>query len=242
MQVVLPQGRLLNEALNFVQAMGIDLPQPDSRELLAQNHSHKLLLSKPVDVPLYVDNGMDLGITGRDAVEEQDADVFIPLKLPFGSCRLSVAVPRDNEQQLSSLQGKTIATEYPSITKRYFSRQEMEIEVLDVTGSTELAPISGLADGIVDIVETGSTLQANNLVAIEQIMEISALLVVNRISQKTKFEQINVLISTAKGVSAEPHYVRRDLLSPLEHGDESEAWLFTTCDDLAEYSGTWKST
>ncbi len=124
----------------------------------------------------------------------------MPLELPFGECRLSVALPEKTNVEIEKMAGYDIATEYVNITERYFEEKGVDVNIFKLNGSIELAPRTGIADAIVDIVETGNTLRANGLEEKEKIMDVSALLLVNRISQKTKFEEINGLVRNMKEV------------------------------------------
>ncbi|MEO2151773.1 MAG: ATP phosphoribosyltransferase, partial [Thermococcus sp.] len=135
-----------------------------------------------------------------DVVEERGSDVFVPLDLPFGKCRLSLAMPRESVTHPEDMDGYRIATKYERITRNYFSSLGVEVEIIKLSGSVELAPKVGIADAIVDIVETGTTLRANGLVEVDKVMDVSAQLLVNRISQKTKFDEINSLVLAIKEV------------------------------------------
>lgn len=200
MKIVLPRGRLLDDSLELLRQTIPGLSIEENRELIHSNGDHEVLLAKPSDVPTYVEEGADVGVTGRDMVREKSADVFIPLSLPFGTCRVSVARPEEDSVSPEGMEGYRIATEYPSITREYFRSLEVPVEVIVVAGSTELAPRAGMADAVVDVVQTGNTLAANGLEEIETILESSALLLVNRISQKTKFDRVNELVFSIREV------------------------------------------
>ncbi len=200
MQIVLPRGRLLDEAMDMLGEVFPGLSVEDNRELIHFNGEHQLLLAKPADVPVYVEEGIDVGVTGKDVVREGAADVFVPLSLPFGSCRISVARLKEDSTPAEEMNGYRIATEYPRVTEEYFRSLDVPVEVIVADGSTELAPRAGIADAIVDVVETGNTLAANGLEEVATIMESSALLLVNRIAQKTKFEEVNQLIYSLREV------------------------------------------
>ncbi len=143
---------------------------------------------------------MEIGIAGSDVIEEQQCDILIPLKLPFGKCKLSVAMPGHRKVAIEDMDGFRIGTKYPHITQRFFENRNVKVEIIKLHGNVELAPRIGIADAIVDVVETGATLRANNLVEVEKVMEISAVLIVNRIAQKIRFEEINNLITRIKEV------------------------------------------
>lgn len=200
MKIALPTGRLLEDSIRLLRQAIPGLTIEKNRELTHTNGDHEVLLAKPADVPTYVEEGADVGITGRDVVHEKSPDVFIPLSLPFGQCRVSVARLDEDSTSPEEMDGYRIATEYPSITREYFLSLGVNVEVIVVDGSTELAPTAGMADAVVDVVQTGNTLAANGLVEAETIMESSALLLVNRISQKTKFDRINELVYSIREV------------------------------------------
>jgi len=200
MKIVFPRGRMLDSAVKLMREAIPELSIKNNRELVHTNGKYQILLAKPTDVPTYVREGGDLGVTGRDVVRERSPDVFIPLSLPFGECRISVARMRDDPTPPEEMEGYRIATEYPSITREYFLSLDVPVEIIVLDGSTELAPRAGIADAVVDVVQTGNTLRANGLVEAGKIMESSALLLVNRIAQKTKFEQINALIYSIREV------------------------------------------
>ncbi|WP_324735678.1 ATP phosphoribosyltransferase [Thermococcus sp. SY098] len=200
MRFVLPKGRLFKGSLEILQKAGIELKPPENRELIVKNGRYELLLARAFDVPVYVEYGVDVGIAGSDVVEERESDVLVPLELPFGKCRLSLAMPKENAVSVEEMDGFRIATKYPNLTRKFFEKRGVEVEVIKLHGSIELAPKIGIADAIVDIVETGNTLRANGLVEVEKIMDVSALLLVNRISQKTKFKEINELVLKIKEV------------------------------------------
>ena len=200
MRFVLPKGRLLRDSLEILRRAGYKIDEPGERRLIQRFNGHEVLLARAFDVPVYVEHGVDVGITGSDVVEERGSDVFVPLDLPFGKCRLSLAMPRESVTPPEDMDGYRIATKYERITRNYFSSLGVEVEVIKLSGSVELAPKVGIADAIVDIVETGTTLRANGLVEVEKVMDVSAQLLVNRISQKTKFDEINSLILAIKEV------------------------------------------
>jgi len=200
MRFVLPKGRLFKGSLEILRKAGIELKPPENRELIVKNGRYELLLARAFDVPVYVEYGVDVGIAGSDVVEERESDVLVPLELPFGKCRLSLAMPKENAVSVEEMDGFRIATKYPNLARKFFEMRRVEVEVIKLHGSIELAPKIGIADAIVDIVETGNTLRANGLVEVEKIMDVSALLLVNRISQKTKFKEINELVLKIKEV------------------------------------------
>ncbi|MFA4641062.1 ATP phosphoribosyltransferase [Pyrococcus kukulkanii] len=200
MRFVLPKGRLFRDSVEILKKAGIVIPERPERVLIWSNGRDEFLLARAYDVPVYVEHGIDVGIAGSDVVEERGSDVFIPLELPFGKCRLSIAMSRERAVQPEDMDGFRIATKYVNITQRFFEKLGVEVEIIKLHGSVELAPRIGIADAIVDIVETGNTLRANGLVEVAKIMDVSALLLVNRIAQKVKFEEINSLIMRLRRV------------------------------------------
>jgi ATP phosphoribosyltransferase len=198
--VALPKGRLFNESLALFRKLGAtELDElANSRRLLVDDPGMGLrfLAVKAPDVPVYVEYGAaDLGIVGRDLLEEGQFGVYHPLGLGFGRCRLVVAVPRDRKgtawQSQSSLR---VATKYPYLARQHFLNQGISAEILRVSGSVELAPRAGLADVIVDVVDSGRTLRENGLVEAEEILASEAILIVNRASHKVYFQQIGELL------------------------------------------------
>ncbi len=200
LRFVLPKRRLLKDSLKILKRAGIELSIPKGRELITRRKKYELLLARAFDIPVYVEHGIDVGICGSDVFEERSCDVLVPLELPFGRCKLSVAMPRERAVGVEEMEGFKIATKYPNVTSKFFEERDIPVEVMKLHGSVELAPKVGIADAIVDIVETGRTLRVNDLVEVEKVMDVSVLLLVNRISQKTKFEVLNNLIASLRRV------------------------------------------
>jgi len=208
--LALPKGRLLDPALALLDGMGITGPEADSRRLLFADPAAGLrfILLKPADVPTYVEYGAaDLGIVGKDILLEQEPDVYEPVDLGFGFCRLVVAEPselweRDDPAKWSWVR---VATKYPRLTERYFSTRGIQVEMVRLDGSIELAPLVGLAERIVDLVQSGETLRANGLVEVAEILTSTARLIVNRASLKTAHARVSALIHAMRQeVSAAP--------------------------------------
>src|SRR5262245_8490837 len=205
--LALPKGRLLDPALALLGAMGVKGLQAESRRLLLDDLGMGLrfILLKPADVPTYVEYGAaDLGIVGKDILLEQAPDVYEPVDLGFGFCRLVVAEPkelweRDDPAKWSWVR---VATKYPALTEQYFSARGIQVEIIRLDGSIELAPLVGLAERIVDLVQSGETLRANGLVEVAQIMTSTARLIVNRASLKTAHARVNALIDAMRAVVA----------------------------------------
>ena len=198
--LALPKGRLLRPALDLLARAGVEgLPSDDSRRLLVPDASGqlRLLVLKPADVPTYVEYGAaDVGIVGKDILLEQSPDLYEPLDLGFGHCRLVVAEPRElwERDDPAKWSWVRVATKYPNLTRRYFSARGIQVEVVRLDGSIELAPLVGLAERIVDLVQSGETLRANGLVEVAEILPSTARLVVNRAAQKTAAPAVNRLL------------------------------------------------
>lgn len=202
--LALPKGRLLAPALDLLRTMGAAGGiSAESRRLIFTDETLgvRFLILKPADVPTYVEYGAaDLGIVGKDILMEREPDVYEPLDLGFGFCRLVVAEPeelwkRDDPSKWSWVR---VATRYPNLTERYFTEQGIQVEMIRLDGSIELAPLVGLADRIVDLVQSGETLKANGLVEVAEIMKSTARLIVNRASLKTEYDAISRLIAEMK--------------------------------------------
>ena len=170
-RIVLPKGRLFEDSFNLLKKVNLVKDKPNGRSLITKDDYHELIVARVFDVPVYVEHGIDIGITGSDVVEERESDVFIPLSLPFGKCRLSVIVKKGENVAVEDMEGWRIATKYPNITKRFFLERGVDVEILELKGTTEIAPNVGIADGIVEIVEKGETIKENGLTEIEKIME-----------------------------------------------------------------------
>ena len=197
--LALPKGRLLDPALELLRTLGVNGIDPESRKLIFRDTARDLeiLLLKPADVPAYVTYGAaDLGIVGKDILLEQEPDVYEPLDLGFGFCRLVVAEPRtlwerDDPAKWSWVR---VATKYPRLTEEYFSARGIQVEIVRLDGSIELAPLVGLAERIVDLVQSGETLRANGLVEVAEITRSTARVIVNRASMKTEHAAVTRLI------------------------------------------------
>ncbi len=167
------------------------------------------LLAKPADVPVYVEHGVaDLGIVGLDVLREGNYDVYEPMLLPFGHCRLSVAVPADKVEAYHSLRlnpNPRVATKYPNLALQYFHARGVSPEIIPLSGSVELGPLVGLSDVIVDLVQTGRTLRENGLVEVRVIMYSQAVLIANRASYRLKEERIRDIIERIKAAEKQIH-------------------------------------
>jgi ATP phosphoribosyltransferase len=198
--IAIPKGRLERETLELLAAAGLRLKEPrDSRRLACHDETGetRFIFVKPADVPVYVEHGIaDCGVVGRDVLLESEADLLQPLSLDFGTCRIAVAGPAAVTENGHTM--LRVATKYPRIAAQYFGERGQPVEIIELSGSVELAPALGLADCIVDLVETGRTLRENGLTIVEVIAQSVAQLVVNRASYQLKAEVIATLISGLK--------------------------------------------
>lgn len=207
--LALSKGRLLDETLPLLAAAGL-VPNDDpgaSRKLILATRTPgvSLVILRASDVPTYVQYGAaDIGIAGKDVLLERGGDgLYQPLDLGIGRCRLVVATRRDYDWARSVQRGARIrvATKYVNTAREHFAAKGMHVDLIHLYGSMELAPLAGLADAIVDLVSTGNTLQANGLVAVEDIMPISARLIVNPGALKLKRDVVKPLIDAIAGVA-----------------------------------------
>jgi ATP phosphoribosyltransferase len=200
--LALSKGRIFEETLPLLAAAGISvLEDPDSSRklILPTNQAEvRVVLVRATDVPTYVEyGGADLDVAGRDVlIEHGGQGLYQPLDLRIAQCRMSVAVRDDFDYENAVHQGSRlrVATKYTSIARQHFADKGVHVDLIKLYGSMELAPLTGLADAIVDLVSTGSTLKANRLVEVERIMDISSRLVVNQAALKLKREPIRALI------------------------------------------------
>jgi ATP phosphoribosyltransferase len=200
--LALSKGRIFEETLPLLRAAGIEVAEdPEkSRKLILPTHRDDLrvVLVRATDVPTYVQHGgADLGVAGLDTLlEHSDTGLYRPLDLGIARCRMSVAVRADFDYASAVRQGSRIrvATKYTQIARQHFSDKGVHVDLIKLYGSMELAPLTGLADAIVDLVSTGSTLKANHLVEVEHIMDISSRLVVNQAALKLRREPMRALI------------------------------------------------
>ncbi len=203
--VALGKGRLAKSAMELFDKIGItceEMKDKDSRKLIFVNEEYKMrfFLSKGPDVPTYVEYGAaDIGIVGEDTILEEARNVYEVLDLGFGKCRMCVCGPKEAADYLKHQQLIRVATKYPRIAKNYFyNRKDQTIDIIKLNGSIELAPIVGLSEVIVDIVETGSTLKENGLVVLEEICPLSARVIVNQVSMKMENQRITKIITALK--------------------------------------------
>ncbi|WP_163328142.1 ATP phosphoribosyltransferase [Desulfurobacterium thermolithotrophum] len=203
--IALPKGRLLKDAVKFLKEAGIDASETlkETRKLIFEWENYRFILVKPMDVPTYVYYGTaDIGIAGKDVIEEKGYNLYEPLDLGFGGCRLSVAEPENIEEpyDIEKLSFIKVATKYPKITDRYFRSKGIHPEIIVLYGSVELAPLVGLSDRIVDLVQTGTTLRANGLKEVDTILYSTARLIVNKASLKTKYSVIKPIVDKIKAI------------------------------------------
>ncbi len=202
--IALNKGRILKECLPLLAACGIEPDEDpgDSRKLIFNTRTggHRIIVTRSADVPTYVENGVaDIGVTGKDTILEygEAMGFYELLDLGIGKCRMMTAGPVGVAEPPGVLR---VASKFVNITRDYYQRQSRQVALIKLSGAMEIAPLLGLADSIVDIVDTGNTLKANGLEARENICEISTRLIVNRASMKTKFDQVQSLVSGLKEV------------------------------------------
>lgn len=197
----LAKGRLAKKTLAMLEQIGItceEMKDPDTRKLIFVNEELKMkfFLSKATDVPTYVEYGAaDIGVVGKDTILEEGRNLYEVMDLGFGKCRMCVCGPASARELLKKNEIIRVASKYPVIAKDYFNnRKHQTVEIIKLNGSVELAPIVGLSEVIVDIVETGSTLRENGLEVLEEICPLSARMVVNQVSLKMENERIHKLL------------------------------------------------
>jgi len=208
LKIAVPRGALFGETLDVLDAVGIDTAElrGGSRSLIFETSGVTLVTVRPSDVPTYVEAGAaDVGITGKDVLLEQsDRVVYELLDLGYGRCRMVLAARTGNDRLAEAqrrLGRMRIATKYPRIAERYFESTGRQVELVEVKGSVELAPLVGLGDGIVDLVATGRTLEDNELEVREEIVECTARFVANRVSHKLRAAEIDELTAKLREAS-----------------------------------------
>jgi ATP phosphoribosyltransferase len=199
--IALSKGRILKEAVELFKKAGIQLKMSvtDERRLIFENKKENLrfMILRSQDVPTYVEHGAaDMGVAGKDVLTEEKKDIYEPLDLGIGFCRMVVAEPKemvrgDNPERWTHVR---VATKYPNITLKHFLEKGIQVELIRLYGSVELAPLLGLSERVVDLVQTGETLKKTGLVEMETIMEVTSRLVVNRASLKTKPGRIKEMV------------------------------------------------
>ncbi|HZK57451.1 MAG TPA: ATP phosphoribosyltransferase [Clostridia bacterium] len=195
-KIAMTKGRLLKHTIELLEGAGIDC-QPlkeDNRKLvfLLPCYNIEAILLKAADVPTYVEHGVvDMGVAGKDVLLEQEKQLYEVIDLKFGKCKFAVAGKpsmKDGKKHL------IVATKYPNVAKNHFAQKGQSVEIIKQEGSVELAPLMGLSDVIVDIVETGKTLKENGLIVLEEVADISARLILNEVSYKTKKKEITAIV------------------------------------------------
>ena len=199
--IALTKGRLAKQTMKLLEQIGIsceEMNDPATRKLIFTDEARRLrfFLAKGPDVPTYVEYGAaDIGVVGEDTIMEEDRKIYEVLDLGFGKCRMCVAGPESAGKLLNGQQQIRVATKYPKIARDYFNETKNQtVEIIKLNGSIELAPIVGLSEVIVDIVETGSTLKSNGLKVLEEVCPLSARVVVNPVSMRMENERITALL------------------------------------------------
>ena len=203
--IAIAKGRMQRDALDLLASAGVRICDEalSSRRLALEDASglHRFIFVKPADVPVYVEHGIaDCGIVGRDVLLETDADVLQPLDLKLGLCRIVVAAKKEFRSDRAGV--LHVATKYPRVAAAHFGSRGVPVEIIELSGSVELAAVTGLAECIVDLVETGRTLEENGLIIVETISESTARFVVNRASYQLKAAAVGALIK-ALGLAVE---------------------------------------
>ena len=201
-RIALTKGRIENKAVDLLEKIGYDVT--DLREkgrrliLTIPNENIEVVLAKAADVITYVEHGVcDLGVVGKDTIMEHGGKFYEIADLGFGKCKFALAVKKGTDFY-SGYGVKTVATKYPEVTRNFFENKGIDVDIVKIQGSVELAPLVGLSDGIVDIVETGTTLKENGLEVVEDVAPVSARLIANTVSLKLKQERILEIVNLIK--------------------------------------------
>jgi len=204
LNIALSKGRLAELSTSFFEKAGINVEglRNESRKLIITDNASfvRFFLVKPSDVPTYVEYGAaDIGICGRDTLLEEGRDLYEVIDLGFGKCQMCVAGPKELVGKLDQIPNKRVGTKYPNVTKDYFEHVRHEsVEIIKLSGSVELAPLVGLSEIIVDIVESGKTLKENGLVVLDTICDISARMIVNKVSMKIERVRITNILDSIR--------------------------------------------
>ncbi len=202
LRIAMTKGRLEKSATDMFEKIGLDVDslRNKGRRLILPVGDYEAVLAKAPDVITYIEHGVcDIGIVGRDTIAESSGGFYEVLDLNIGKCRFALAGPK-GKNFFSGFSSKTIATKYPTVAKSFFDSKGMDVNIIKIEGSVELAPLLGLSDAIVDIVETGTTLKENGLEVIEEFMPISARVIVNVASMKLRKKEIEELLSKIEKV------------------------------------------
>ena len=208
-RIALTKGRLEKDTVALLESLGYDCSQLHNKGrkliLSVPDAGLEIVLAKAADVITYVEHGVcDMGVVGKDTIMEYGGSFFETTDLGFGRCKFAVAGKKGQKENLyTGYQVKTIATKYPNITRHFFAGKDMDVRIVKIEGSVELAPLLGLADAIVDIVETGATLRENGLEVYEDVAQISARLIVNTVSMKLYRQRIEEIISRMEAAIAQ---------------------------------------
>ncbi len=198
LRIALTKGRLEKDTVALFDRMRLDtsaVKEKGRRLILPVGEHLEVVLAKAADVITYVEHGVcDLGVVGKDTIAEHGGSFYEVLDLGFGKCRFALAAPKDTDF-FGGYRVRTIASKYPNVARAYFGRKGLDVRIIKIEGSVELAPLLGLSDGIVDIVETGSTLRENGLEVVEDVLPISARLIVNMACMKLRKAEIEQLIT-----------------------------------------------
>ena len=200
LRIALTKGRLEKSSVELFKKMGLDTTELENkgRRLILPVDKYEAVLSKAPDVITYVEHGVcDIGVVGKDTIVEHGNSFYEVIDLNIGKCRFALACPKGTDF-FSGYKRKTVASKYPKVAKEYFKSKGMDVDIIKIEGSVELAPLLGLADGIVDIVETGSTLKENGLEVVEDVAPVSARLIANTVSIKLKQERILEIVNLIK--------------------------------------------
>jgi len=201
--IALSKGKLFGGAGALFARAGLPFPANEGRKLVVEMGALRFLFVKDLDVPTYVEYGVaDGGIAGRDVLLESESDVLTPVDLSFGRCRLVVARRRGSAPAARGAASLRVATKYPRVAAAHFFGKGVSVEIVKLAGSVELAPVLGLADCIVDVVETGRTLEENDLEVVEEVETSSARLIVNRASYHARRQAVGQLIEALRRASA----------------------------------------
>lgn len=209
LSIAIPKGYLFGESIRLLDDAGMDVPVlgKTSRKLIvfSEKDRIKYIISRPMDVPVYVEQGAcDIGFAGKDVLLEIDSNTVELLDLKNGNCRMIIATLKDCVDEVKEkyrhFGSIKVATKYPNIAKKHFDRKGMQVEIVKLYGSVELAPLLGIADEILDITATGSTLEENNLVEMESVFDSTTRLIANTVSYRLKFDKINKFVKKLKSV------------------------------------------
>ena len=202
-RIALTKGRLEKSSVSLFKKMGLDTTELENkgRRLILPVGKYEAVLSKAPDVITYVEHGVcDIGVVGKDTIVEHGSSFYEVIDLNIGKCRFALACPKGTDF-FSGHKRKTVASKYPKVAKEFFKSKGMDVDIIKIEGSVELAPLLGLADGIVDIVETGSTLKENGLEVVEEILPISARVIVNMASMKLRKDEIEAFLADMEKAS-----------------------------------------